>query len=252
MIGASAVLAWVMITGLVLMVWPVVAVGVPDGVTRNAGWLAVSGVANVVGLFSVYAALRRGKVGVVSAIASTEGAVAAVIAAAGGEAIGLGTGLLLAVITGGVFLASLAPVDGGGRMLDAAALSAVAALCFGLGLYSTGRVSDEVPLVWVAFPARLAGVAAVAIPLALAGRLVLTKKAAPLVVASGVLEVAGILAYGLGARHGIAVTAVLASQFAAIAAIGAFLLFRERLVRIQVTGVVAVALGVAALAALRA
>ena len=56
------------------------------------GWLAVSGVGNVAGLALVYAAVRRGKVGVVAPITSTEGAVAAVIAIALGEEISAGVG----------------------------------------------------------------------------------------------------------------------------------------------------------------
>ncbi len=55
-----------------------------------------------------------------------------------------------------------------------------------------------------------------------------------------------------GARHGIAVSAVLASQFAAIAALAAALLFRERLGRTGIVGVVVIAAGVAAVSALRA
>jgi hypothetical protein len=42
----------------------------------------------------------------------------------------------------------------------------------------------------------------------------MTARAAPLVLASGVLEVAGLVAFTIGARHGIAVAAVLGSQFA--------------------------------------
>ena len=45
---------------------------------------------------------------------------------------------------------------------------------------------------------------------------------------------------------------MIASQFAGIAAIAAFFLFGERLSRIQVVGVVTIALGVALLAALQA
>ena len=45
---------------------------------------------------------------------------------------------------------------------------------------------------------------------------------------------------------------VLASQFAAIAAVGAFLLFRERLTRLQLGGVTMVLAGVAVLSAVRA
>ena len=54
------------------------------------------------------------------------------------------------------------------------------------------------------------------------------------------------------ARHGIAVAAVLSSQFAALSGIAAYFLFRERLSRIQLAGVLTVIAGVAVLSALRA
>jgi drug/metabolite transporter (DMT)-like permease len=253
MIGAPAVLGWVMGTGFVLLAPAVVATGMPAGVGPNAGWLALSGGANVLGLLAVYAGLRRGSVGVVAAIASTEGAVAAVIAAIAGERIGAATASLLALIAAGVFLAALGPGHGGERHPPSAALLATAAAAsFGLGLYATGRVSDEVPLVWAVFPARLAGFVFVTATLAAIGRLHLTRRAAPLVLAAGGCEVLGLLSFALGSRHGIAVAAVLASQFAAIATVGAYLLFRERLGRSQLAGVVATIAGVAALTALRA
>jgi len=47
--------------------------------------------------------------------------------------------------------------------------------------------------------------------------------------------------FALGARHGVASSAVLASQFAAITAIMAVVLFRERLTRPQVIGIAAIA-----------
>jgi drug/metabolite transporter (DMT)-like permease len=80
----------------------------------------------------------------------------------------------------------------------------------------------------------------------------MTREAAPLVFASGILEVAGLVAFTIGARHGIAVAAVLGSQFAAIATVAAFFLFRERLARVQLAGVAVIAVGVAVLTALQA
>jgi drug/metabolite transporter (DMT)-like permease len=65
-------------------------------------------------------------------------------------------------------------------------------------------------------------------------------------------EVGGAAAFVLGARHSIAVTSVLASQFAALAALAAFVLFRERLTRVQLAGIAIIAAGVAALSALQA
>jgi len=253
MIGVSSVLAWVMLTGFIGLAPLALSSGIPDARGSSWAWLAVAGVANVVGLPLVYAGLRLGKVGIVAAIASTEGAVTAVIAIAAGERIGPATGATLAVIAGGVFLAALAP-DRGTLNEDArraAWLAAGAALVFGFGLYAAGRVSNEVPAAWVALPPRAIGVTAVALPLAMSGRLKLTKQAIPLVVTSGVCEVIGFLSFTVGARHAIAIAAVLASQFAALAALGAFLLFRERLAGLQLTGVATIVAGVAVLSALR-
>jgi drug/metabolite transporter (DMT)-like permease len=66
-----------------------------------------------------------------------------------------------------------------------------------------------------------------------------------------VAEVAGFASFALGARDGVAVAAVLASQFAAVAGVAAYVLFRERLTRVQLAGVVTIVVGVAVLTALQ-
>ena len=228
--------------------------GVPSELdARGFGWLAVAGTGNVGGLLLAYGALRIGKVSIVAPISSTEGAIAALIAILAGETVGAGSAVILLVIAGGVALASIAPVGGpDGNPVRATVFAAAAALCFGASLYATGRLSTSLPLVWALIAPRVVGVAAVALPLIATRRLRITRAALPLVVASGLAELGGFTAYAVGARHGIAVAAVLASQFAALAVIAAFLLFGERLTRTQVAGVVAIAIGVAALSALRA
>jgi drug/metabolite transporter (DMT)-like permease len=154
-----------------------------------------------------------------------------------------------------VALAALAPehrpVEGERKIL-AVSLASVAAVSFGMSLYATGHISGVLSVPWVLLPARLIGVVCVAIPLALTRRLRLTRRAVPLVVAAGLAEVAGFVAYTLGARQDIAVAAVLASQFAALAGVAAYLLFHERLTRIQLGGVSIVVVGVAVLSAVRA
>ena len=62
----------------------------------------------------------------------------------------------------------------------------------------------------------------------------------------------GFVSYAIGARHGIAVTAVLASQFAALAAIGAAIFWGERLGRLGVIGIAVIAVGVAVVSGLSA
>ena len=93
---------------------------------------------------------------------------------------------------------------------------------------------------------------AVAVPLLLLGKLRFSREAAPYVLAAGIAEIIGLASYTVGARHGIAISAVLGSQFAALAAIAAFFLFRERLARLQLVGVTAIVVGVSVLTALRA
>ena len=101
--------------------------------------------------------------------------------------------------------------------------------------------------------ARLIGTVALALPLALSGRLRLirprrSRSSSPRASA----RCSASISFTLGARHGIAVAAVLSSQFAAIAGVAAYFLFGERLSRIQLVGVCTVIAGVALLSGLRA
>ena len=259
MIGEGPVLAWVMIVGLIALL-PVLAAGPGPGdvSTTDLAWLVIGGVGNAGGLLLVYRGLRVGKVGVVAPIASTEGAIAALIAILAGESLSAAVGLALVVIVAGIVL-SARPADDLERGSEAHADTRAAALCglgaalaFGISLYGIGRLSGDLPAAWILLPARLAGVIAVALPLLAARRLTLTRPALPFVVASGLCEVLGFAYYTVGAQHGIAIAAVLSSQFAAIAAVGAYLIFSERLARHQVAGVAAILVGVAVLSVLQA
>lgn len=256
MIGPASVLAWVMLVGLAANL-AAIAVGPRPGPLGGSdlGWMFLAGASNVVGLLLVYSALRRGKVGLVAPIVSTEGSIAAVLALAAGEALGIASALLLAVIAAGVVLAALAPEElpvAGERKSLSVGLATAAALLFGVSLYATGRLGDSLPTAWALLPPRVIGLAAVTIPLALTRRLRLTRRALPLVVAAGLVEVGGFAFFVVGARHGLAITAVVASQFAALATVGAYVLFHERLTARQLGGVGLIVLGVAALSAVRA
>jgi drug/metabolite transporter (DMT)-like permease len=132
------------------------------------------------------------------------------------------------------------------------ALALLAALCFGSSLYATGRVSQSLPLGWVLLPARLCGVLLVTIPLASRRRLRVDRAVVPALVVAGLAEIVGFLCIGIGARTDVAITSVLASQFAAFAAIGAVFLFGERLGTIQKEGIVGIAIGTALVAAVGA
>jgi drug/metabolite transporter (DMT)-like permease len=256
MIPPVSVLAWVMIVGSAASLPFAAASGVPPQLDAGLiGWLLVIGVSNVGGLLLVYSALRIGKVGIVAAIASAEGAVAATIAVVAGERLAAGAAMMLALIALGVILASMSRDRDGARRRHngiAVLLSSGAALLFGIGLFAAGHVSTDLPLSWILLPPRLVGVVAVAVPLLLLGKLRFSREAAPCVIAAGIAEIIGLGSYTVGARHGIAISAVLGSQFAALSAIAAFFLFRERLARLQLVGVSAIVVGVSVLTALRA
>jgi drug/metabolite transporter (DMT)-like permease len=255
MIPPSSVLAWVMVTGTIVVLPIGIAAGPPrDLDAATTGWLVVVGAANVVGLLLVYSALRVGKVGIVAPIASAEGAVAALLAVLAGERIAAGAGAMLVLIAIGVVMASVSRDDDPTARRHngtAVLLAGASAVLFGFGLYAAARLSGEIPLAWIILPSRLLGVVALALPLALTRRLRITRDSAPFVVTSGLAEIVGLATFTVGSRHGIAVAAVIASQFAALAAVGAFFLFRERLARVQVVGVVAIAIGVAVLTGLQ-
>lgn len=267
MIGASSVLAWVMIVGFVIAIVPA-ALAVPSAPPLDA-WLVaglvVVGLSYTGGLLLAYLALSVGRVSIVAPITSTEGAAAAIIAVALGDPISIETAIVLAIIAVGIAFAAIErsadPPRGspaGRRTHDpamnrrAVLLAVSAAAVFSIGLVVSARIGGSVPLSWIVVASRTVGILAIALPLVLRGRLRLSRRALPLVLVSGVLEAAGTVLFVIAAQHGVAAAAVLSSQFAAIAAVLAFLLFGERLTRVQVAGIAVTVLGVATLSILQA
>ena len=279
MLGSRVVLGWVMIVGVVVgLPFAIVSPAPASFEPSTAALLLLAGVCYVVGLQLSYAALRIGKVSIVAPIVATEGAVAAMIAVALGDRIGLVAAIMLAVIVLGVVLSTLesgrvdVPAGDFDLVADAlegpavtegpaatpelsvdarrtAVLAAAAALVFGVGFVASGRSAALVPVAWVALIARLVGIVGVVVPLLLQRRLRLTRTALPLVVIAGTAEVLGSMLSAWGSRESIAITAVMGSQFAVIAAVAAYFLFGERLGRVQLIGVVLIVVGVTVLAA---
>ena len=286
MLGSRVVLGWVMIVGVVVGLPFAIVSPAPVGFEPStAALLLLAGVCYVVGLQLTYAALRIGKVSIVAPIVATEGAVAALIAVAMGDKIGLIAAIMLAVIVLGVVLSTLesgrvdVPAGDFDLVADAlegpaatdraaavptsqavtpevsinarrtAVLATAAALVFGVGLVASGRSAALVPVAWVALTARLVGILGVVVPLLLQRRLRLTRTALPLVIIAGAAEVLGSILFAWGSRESIAISAVMGSQFAVIAAVAAYLLFGERLGRVQLIGVVLIVVGVTVLAA---
>jgi drug/metabolite transporter (DMT)-like permease len=257
LIDPMAVVAWVMLVGLVITAPLAAVTGVPAQLHGAAlVWLIIAGAGNVGGLILNYHALRIGQVSLVAPIVSTEGAIAAVISVIAGASLAASVAVALFVIVTGVVLASMpspdAAVEDAERHPTVVLFAVLSTLAFGTSLYATGRAAALLPASWVVLSARLIGALALALPLLVSGRLRLIARAVPFVVASGIAEVAGFYSYTWGSRHGLAIAAVLSSQFAVIALAASYVLFSERLSRVQFAGVVSVLVGVAALSVLRA
>jgi drug/metabolite transporter (DMT)-like permease len=253
-IGAASTLAWVMLFGLVVAVPLAAAAGAPDDLSGDTiARLAISGIGNVLGLGLVYTGVRYGRVAVVTSLGSTQGAIAALLAIAFGERpsaltlvgfVAVAAGVLMVVLHSEEEDETAARPHGRRAIL----LGAAAGLVFGISIYATGSASDEVPATWIALPARIVGVTVLVMALAAGLRPLVRPAAARLAMAGGVFEVLGFVSYAVGAREGVAVTSVVASQFAALTVVGAWVVFRERLVTRQIAGVAVLAVGVALVA----
>jgi drug/metabolite transporter (DMT)-like permease len=248
-IGAIPTLAWVVLFGIVMAAPFAIVAGWPPGLDgAAAALLVVVGTTNVAGLALLYTALRRGRVGVVASIVSTQGAIAALLAIATGERPGALTIAGFVPVVVGVALVTYetreSHDDPGAPLGTTVGLAACAATLFPVGLFAAGRASEDVPIGWVALPARVVGVAILLGALAVGVRPLVAIPKAYLAIATGLFEVVGILCFAYGAREGIAVTSVVSSQFAALSVVGAYFLFREHLRPRQVVGVAILAAGV--------
>ena len=243
-----------MLFGFVVAVPLAAAAGAPEDLDgETIARLTVSGVGNVVGLGLVFTGVRFGRVAVVTSLGSTQGAIAALLAIAAGERPGALTLAGFVLVLGGVLMVVVESAEEAERADPrrarySIALGALAGLVFGISLFATGEASDAVPATWIALPARIVGVAVLLVALAAGMRPLVRPHAARLAMAGGVFEVLGFVSYAVGAREGVAVTSVVASQFAALTVVGAWIVFKERLVRRQVAGVAVLAGGVALVA----
>jgi drug/metabolite transporter (DMT)-like permease len=252
LIGSQQALAYVMLLGFVALGVLVPLIGLPAHAgTDPWAWAVLAGAGSAAGLSMMYRALRAGKVGVVAPIASTEGAIAAVISIGLGEQLTVGVAVCLVVVACGVVLVTLR-----GRATDVhmrPSLYALGAAClFGVNLVASAHAGDALGPVWTIFVARIVGVTVIVLPLLLRGSLRRPGAAWWMVVFSATAEVLGFTCYVVGSHHGVAIPAVLGSQFAAVATIGSFIVFGERIGPRQIAGATVIVLGVGALAALRA
>jgi drug/metabolite transporter (DMT)-like permease len=252
LLGARTTLAWTMAFGALVATPLAFAVsGVPSAAGSEWTWAALAGLGFVVGSACWLLGVRLGDVSVVTPIVATDGALAAVVAIATGEELGALILLALGIIASGVVLVSL---QRGGTHRStppvAVLVALIAAASFALVFTASGR-TGALGAVWAVAVTRIVGALA-SLPPELARRRLPPRSALPWLAGAAFLDSAGFAALVKGAGDGVAVAAVLASQYAVVAVIGGLLLYRERLAPWQAAGVALTLAGVATLAIARA
>ena len=253
--GTWTSIATTMLIGLALAAPFAFTTDAPQATLGSWAWAISSGFCYVTASACWLLAVRTGKVSVVTPIVSTDGAMAALIAvAAFDETLRAGVAAALAVIVTGVVSASIRrDLDEGGRFTGRElALSLASAGLFGFTFVASAQAQEDVGVVWTLIASRATAVA-VLLPVALVlGALRLPRKAIRFAVGMAALDLGGYAAFLAGAPVSVAITSVLASQYAIVAVAGGFLVLGERLTRLQMSGIAITVAGVAALAALRA
>jgi drug/metabolite transporter (DMT)-like permease len=254
-LGGPSALAWVFAVGLAVMLPIALIHGIPDANAGAWAWAMVSAICSLAGLALMFTGLQYGRVGLVTATISVQGAFASIYAAIGGQTLHPLSVVAIAVSAVGTFV--LMSGDGGLQAPPRerrGILLALGAACFtGLSLFAASRGGSGIGADWVLVCIRLSSVAMVLVPLAATRRLKSPRGVVRPAIVAGIGEVAAFAAYiEASNRIGVAVPAVIASQFALIAATSGWLVLGEHLGRRQLAGAGAILAGVTALTVFQA
>ena len=222
--------------------------GVPHPSGRDVAWGLAYGVAMSVALLAAFQALTIGPVGLVAPVISTEGAIAAVGGVLLGDHVAGTTGAALAVCVIGVVLSGLQVSQAGHADRRAFTWAVAGAFLFGATLLASSRAVGLGPVTTVAVGRAVACVVFSA-PVLAQARFTRPVGVWRLVFANGMLDLVGFSAFVAASRHGVAVPAVLGSQYAALTVVVGFVAFRERLGRVQWIGIALTIVGTAVVAA---
>jgi drug/metabolite transporter (DMT)-like permease len=206
------------------------------------------GIVGAVAYLALYESLRIGPVAVASPVAATNGAVAAVLGVVVlGEQLStaalVGVGLVsLGVVAASVDLSSLrSTLRAEVPVLPGAALAAFAALALGVTMFSLKLVPEMVGLLSIILVVRVVG-SVLSSPLLAGGGSEYYRTGAAAV---GVLDAAAFAAFVVAVRDGlVAVVSPVASLFAVVTILLAWVLLDERPSRLQWTGIALVVVGV--------
>jgi drug/metabolite transporter (DMT)-like permease len=236
-------------TGLIVLTLLALASAESMPTVQDVLWGAAAGVIGQIGLFALYQAMAIGQMGIAAPLTGVLAASIPVVF--GAVAQGLPdmrhlAGFALAL--SGVWLVSR-PQGQGGRPAGLG-LALLAGLGFGCFLILIAQVREH-SVFWPLVAARVASIS-VMIGIALIRRSFAwpTKKAAPLILLAGSMDVGGNAFYVLAEQAGrIDIAGVLSSLYPATTVILALLVLREKLTRFQAIGVLIVLVAIPLIAA---
>jgi drug/metabolite transporter (DMT)-like permease len=238
--GPFRAMLWLSVAGSAVAGAAAVTTGPPEGSAEDWRLVGIAGVAYTGSTLCWLLAMRGGKVSLVTPIIACDGAMAAVLAVVAGEPLSAPTAIALAAMVAALMLvvrnegAPAAVSEARSAIIverattTTVALAVTTALLFAIVFYSSGKVEGIDPL-WVVAVARL-------LPLLAALAICLSQKSLlppstgwRWIISCGVTDAAGFACYIVAARAVLAVAAVAASQYGAVAVLGGVVLFGERL-----------------------
>jgi drug/metabolite transporter (DMT)-like permease len=246
-VGPFTVVFGSVLIGVVVIAPAALFVDTPDWTLRGGLLALLVGALTAAGYQAGFVAFRNGSVSIVAPIIACEGGVAAAIAIAAGEHLSGSILALLALAVVGVVLAAMGESAGA----SGAPPAALAACIWGLILYLSAPVAEDLGVYWAFLVIRLSALGWM-LPIALRSGATVRWRGDPWRVAAwGLGDSMAYLAFVAAADRGpLAVASVLAAQFATVAVVVATVFFGERLRARQVAGVALVIAAITTIAAL--
>jgi drug/metabolite transporter (DMT)-like permease len=257
--GPARAFLWTSTSGVVIALAVALLTGLPSGDASDWALVGVAGVAYAAGTGLWMLAVSAGRVSIVVPIVACDGAIAALLAITTGTVLPAAVWFGLAAMASGIVLVTTSGGDetseelafGAGRarpLTRTVAMAGGAAVMFGVVFFASGQATSIEPI-WVVAITRCVQLV-VAAPVCLAlGQVSFPSEAWRQVLAYGFVDAGAYMLYVTAAGHNLAVASVAASQYAALTAVGAVLLFKERLARLQLAGIGIVLASIAFIAA---
>ncbi|HWC35925.1 MAG TPA: DMT family transporter [Mycobacteriales bacterium] len=238
--------------GLAGIVVAAVVTGAFSAPAGYVGWGLLGAFAGSAGIVAFYEALATGTMGVVAPIAATGVVVPVVVGLGQGDRpSGLqAAGIVVAII--GVILASGPELQGDAGRSAAARplwLAGIAALGFGIVFVALDHGARSSTLMTLLVMRGAAAVVMVGVALATSTSLRASRADLPILVVIGGFDVGANATFAYATRHGLlSVVSVLSSLYPAVTVILARAIHAERLVKVQLAGVVSALAGVVLIA----